>query len=103
MAKLLLNDEIDYGSQWHPTHIITKDNKVVPVYLGTPLSFVSTTGIYVADDDYDKIRHDKAYVFLHNPDAVDEDIENVDWDEIPDVSEEENRVTNRKHVHLSKD
>lgn len=97
MAKLLMNDEIDHTSRWHPTHVVSKENKILPVYIGAPGHMLGGFGIYVADEDYDKINHGKSYIFIHNPDAIDNDVEDVDWDEVPDA---EDKKTNREHMHL---
>jgi hypothetical protein len=103
MAKLLMNDEVDHTSRWHPTHILSKDNKLLQVYIGAAGHMLGGFGIYVADRDYEKIRHDKAYVFIHNPDCTDDDIENVDWEEVVDIGEDTDKKTNREHMHLWQD
>ena len=95
-----MNDELDYVAQWHPTHVITKDEKLVRVCIGTSMSLLGGFGLYVADEDWDKINHDKAYIFIHNPDAKDDDIDVVDWDELPDTTGNKDKKTNREHVHL---
>lgn len=101
MAKLLINDEIDYPSTWYPTHVIGLDNKLISVYIGSSQSLLGGYGIWIADEDYDKIRHDRAYIFIHNPDANNNDVENVNWDDIPIVKD--NKKTNREHIHLWKE
>lgn len=100
MAWLIMNDEVDFPATWYPTHIVSKDNTLINVFIGASQSLLGGFGIWIATDDYDFIRHDKAYIFVHNPDATDEDIEVVDWDEVPDVDENDKRTTNRKHIHL---
>lgn len=95
-----MNDDIDHTSRWHPTHILSKENKLINVYIGAAGHLLGGLGIYVSDDDYEKINHEKAYVFIHNPDAIDDDIEGVDWDEIVDVGEDGDKKTNREHMHL---
>lgn len=103
MAWLLMNDEIDFPSTWYPTHIISRDNTLINVFIGASQSLLGGFGIWIDNDDYDHIRHDKAYIFIHNPDATDDDIESIDWDKIPDVDESEHKTTNRKHIHLCKE
>lgn len=102
MAFLIMNDELDYTSTWHPTHIISKDNKLVPVFIGAPQTMLhGYVGIYVRDVDYELIMHDKTYVFIHDPDATNDDIENIEWDKIPDCKQQ--KKTNRQHFHLFKE
>jgi len=99
MAWLILNDEVDYQSTWYPTHIIDKHNKLLPVYIGASQTLIrGLIGIWIKDEHYDFIRHDKAYIFLHNPEAADEDIEEIDWNKVPDAKE--NKTVGREHIHL---
>lgn len=102
MAWLILNDDIDYDAAWYPTHIIGKDNQLIPVFIGAS-SIINdkTIGIYVRDEDYNNIRHDKSYLFLHEPDVTEDDIEEVDWDKISNV--EDRKITNREHIHIWKE
>jgi hypothetical protein len=94
-----MNDEIDYPAMWYPTHIVSKDKKLLPVYIGASNNMiVGYFGIYVKDKDYNKIRHDKTYIFIHNPEAEDEDIQDVDWEKVDDVTD--NKLTNREHIHI---
>lgn len=98
MARLIMNDDIDHSSRWHPTHIVSKDKKLIKVYIGAPGHMLGGgIGIYVANEDYDKINHKKAYIFIHNPECKDGDIEDVNWDDIEDADD---RLTNRQHMHL---
>lgn len=99
MAKLLMNDETHYNAQFHPTHVVGKDKELINVYVGTSTSLMGGFGLYVADDDWDKLNHEKAYIFIHNPDAVSGDIEAVDWDQVDDVEDTDKR-TEREHIHL---
>lgn len=102
MAWLIMNDEIDYASTWYPTHIVGKDKQLIPVFIGASNTMIhGLIGIYVRDRDYEQINHDKAYVFIHDPDVEADAIEDVDWEKIPDV--DENRSTGREHIHLWKD
>ena len=73
MAWLVMNDEVDYSSTWYPTHIVGSNNEVIPIFIGASNTMIrGLVGLYVRDDDYYKIRHDKAYIFIHNPEAKDE-------------------------------
>ena len=102
MAWLIMNDEIDYHATWYPTHIVDKDKKLLPVYIGAAQTMVvGYLGIYIKDEHYTRIRHDKAYIFIHNPDANDEDITEVEWDKVPDV--EDKKLTGRDHIHIWKE
>lgn len=103
MAFLIMNDIVDYEGMWYPTHIVSKDNSPIPVYLGAAKTLLNGfIGIYIKDEDYEKIRHDKAYIFIHNPEIDTEEIENIDWEKIPDCGDESSR-TNREHMHIWKD
>lgn len=95
-----MNDEVDYPATWHPTHIVGSENQLIRVFIGASQSLAGGFGIWIATEDYEKIRHDKAYIFIHNPDATDDDIENIDWSKVPDIEESEKKTTNRKHLHL---
>ena len=102
MAWLIMNDEIDYTCLWYPTHIVTKDNKIVPVFIGASKTLLNGfIGLYIRNKDYGQIRHDKAYIFVHNPDATDEEVVDVDWDKIKDVKDQ--KTTGRDHIHLWKE
>jgi len=73
MAWLILNDEVDYKSEFYPSHILGVNNEVIPVYMGaSTIVEKSAIGIYVSDEDYKKIDHSKEYILIHNPDAFDE-------------------------------
>ena len=99
MAKLLMNDDIDHHSQWHPTHVVGKDGQLINVYIGVPLHMLGGHGIYVADRDYDNINHTKAYMLIHNPDCIEDDIDSIDWDAVQDAEEHEKK-TDREHMHI---
>jgi hypothetical protein len=97
-----MNDEIDYPAVWYPTHIVDKDNKLIHVYLGAPQSLLGgLIGLYIKDSDYSRIRHDKAYIFIHDPDVDDDQVQDIDWDKIDDV--EDRQTTSRKHIHIWKE
>lgn len=102
MAYLILNDDIDYTSTWYPTHIIGKNNELLPIFIGAS-SVINdrVVGLYVKEENYKLIRHDKAYVFIHDPDVTKDDIEEIDWNKIEDVKD--NRSANRKHIHIWKE
>jgi len=102
MAWLIMNDELDYTSTWYPTHIISKENKLVPVFIGAAQTMLhGYIGIYVRDADYKLLRHDKTYIFIHDPDATNDDIEKIEWDKVPDCKSQ--KTTNRQHFHLFKE
>lgn len=98
--KLLMNDEVNYyASVWFPTHVITEDKDIVPVFIGSSMMISNpytqlAVGIYVKDEDYEKIKHDSPYLLIHNPEAVKEDILNLNWDKFPD------NVENHHHIYL---
>jgi hypothetical protein len=99
VSWLILNDKLDYKSMWYPTHIIGKDNQLISVFIGaSSILDEKAIGLYVSDEDYNHIRHDKAYIFIHDPDVKEEDIDKVDWNKIQDVEEE--KETNRDHIHI---
>lgn len=102
MAWLIMNDLIDYPCEWYPTHVMTSDKDIIPVFLGAASTIEDkrAVGIYVREGDYDKLNHKKAYVFIHNPDAEKEQIEELEWDMIPDQLEGEEQSANRAHIHL---
>ena len=69
MAWLIMNDIVDYKSEFYPTHIIGFNKEILPVYMGASSAIEDNTiGLYVSDESYNKIDHSKEYVFLHNPD-----------------------------------
>jgi hypothetical protein len=99
MAWLIMNDEVDYTCIWYPTHIISKDKKLLPVFIGASQSLINgLVGIYIKNEDYNKIRHDKVYILIHNPEAQDDEIENIEWEKVPDVKNQ--KTTGREHIHL---
>ena len=103
MAWLIMNDEVDYESAWYPTHIISKYGKLLPLFIGATQTLVKgmhLVGLWVKDEHYTLINHKKAYVLVHDPDAVDDDV-SVDWDKISDA--EDAGSVSRAHVHLWKE
>jgi hypothetical protein len=104
MAWLVMNDEVDYPCIWYPTHIISKEGKPLPVFIGAPQTVLKGfIGLWIRDEHYNLIRHDKAYIFLHDPDVVAEDIQSINWDEISDVKKEDQKSVGREHIHLWKE
>jgi len=102
MSWLILNDEVDYVSTWYPTYIVDKDKKLVPVFIGASQTVIrGLIGLYIKDSDYDRIRHDKAYILIHNPEATDDDVDEIDWDKIPNCTDQ--KTTGREHIHVWKD
>ena len=69
MAWLIMNDKVDYESEFYPTHIIGFNNEVLPVYMGASSAIEEKAiGIYVSDEDYKRIDHTKEYILIHDPD-----------------------------------
>ncbi len=101
MAKLLINDGTENESMYYPTHIVSKDKKPLPVFIGASQTMIrGLVGIYVSDKDYELIRHDKAYIFIHDPDVWEGDIQHVNWDDI--VSCINGKTVNRECMHIWK-
>lgn len=102
MAFLIMNDEIDYISTWYPTHIVDRDKKLVPVFIGASQTVIrGLIGLYIKNEDYARIRHDKAYIFIHNPEATETDVEDIDWNKIAYCKDQ--KTTGRDHIHVWKD
>lgn len=99
MCWLIMNDEIDYPCEFYPTHIITEDKDLIPVFLGASSVIAEkAVGIYVRENDYLKLNHKKAYIFVHDPDADKEEFKDLDWNQIPDVNDP--LTTGREHIHV---
>lgn len=99
MAWLILNDKIDYPCEWYPTHILTEDKNLIPVFLGAASALEEkAVGIYVRENDYLKLNHKKAYIFIHNPDADKKEFKDIDWNEIQD--QKDSLSANRAHIHI---
>jgi hypothetical protein len=99
MAWLIMNDQIDYSATWYPTHIVSKDKKLIKLFIGASQTVLpGYIGLWIRDEDYDKIRHDKAYILIHDPEATDDYIVNIEWDKIKDNESE----SERKHYHIWK-
>ena len=100
MAWLIMNDAVDYPCEWYPCYVIGAKEELIPLFLGasTAINMPKAVGLYVRENDYKKLNHKKAYIFVHNPDAVEEDINDIDWDQIPDVTEK--LSAQREHIHL---
>lgn len=102
MAWLIMNDEVDYPVMWYPTHIVSKEKKLLPVFIGASQTLIKgLVGLWIKDEHYELIDHTKAYIFIHDPEAKDESIESIDWDEIPDVNRPQ--TTGRDHIHIWKE
>lgn len=101
MAELLMNDDIEFDSPYFPCYVVSKANKLIPVFIGAPQTMKrGLIGIYVRNFEYPLVNHKKAYIFLHDPDAVNNDITDINWDEIAD--EVEDKKTGRNHIHIWK-
>lgn len=100
MAWLIMNDEIDYPCEFYPTHVLGENKELIPIFLGasTAIGYKNAVGLYVRENDYLKLNHKKAYIFIHNPDAQPEDVVSINWDEIPD--QEDALSADRSHMHL---
>ncbi len=104
MPWLIMNDEVDYPSIWYPTHVVSKDKKLLPISIGAPQTVLGGyIGLWIKDGDYSKIRHDKAYIFIHDPEATDDDIESIKWDDVPNVKPEDQKSVGREHIHIWKE
>jgi len=69
MAWLIMNDEVNYKTEFFPTHILGFNNEIIPVYIGASSVIEDKAiGIYVSDEDYKKMDHSKEYVLIHDPD-----------------------------------
>ena len=96
-----MNDDTEGTSIYCVTHVVSKHLKVLPVFLGASQTMIKgLIGVYVSDRDYRFIRHDKAYIFIHDPDAVDGDIAHINWDDIKD--DITGRLVGREHMHIWK-
>ncbi len=102
MAWLIMNDEVDYPVMWYPTHIVSKDRKVIPLFIGASQTIKKgLVGLYVRDEHYPLIRHDKAYILIHDPDVTDEDVLNIEWEKIED--NDDKLSASRAHYHIWKE
>lgn len=102
MTWLIMNDEVDYPVMYYPTHIVSKDNKVLPLFIGASQTIIrGYIGLYVKDEHYSLIRHDKAYIIVHDPEVTDDTIVSIEWDKVPDSVEA--LATEREHLHFWKD
>ena len=75
--KLILKDTM---ADWRnpnmdPAFIISKDNKLVPVYVEKLED--SNIAIYMNEEDYFKVDHTKSYIFVHNPAAMDAHVPHI--------------------------
>lgn len=100
LSQLMLDD-----GKWDgilaPTHIVTKDNELIPVYIGKDIhgEFPDAIAIYVKTIDWYLIDHESCYIFIHDPFVADEGI-----DDKLKVMIDEYRSTSEKdtHVHITK-
>lgn len=96
-----MNDVVDYPCVFYPTHIVSKDKKVLPLFIGASQAVTGGyVGLYIRDEDYEKIRHDKAYILIHDPEVSDEDVIEIEWDKVEDNPDD--LKTNRAHIHIWK-
>ena len=50
MPWLIMNDEVDYPVMYYPTHIVSKDNKVLPLFIGASQTIIrGFIGLYIKD------------------------------------------------------
>lgn len=102
MAWLIMNDIVDYESEFYPTHIVGFNNEVLPVYIGASSAIEEKTiGIYVSDESYIRIDHSMEYVFIHNPDIQSNFLtEEYNLEELNVSTVEDSLSMNRRHYHI---
>jgi len=112
MAWLIMNDLVNYESTFYPTHILGYNNEIMPVYIGNSSDSIieeKAIGIYVTDEDYNKIDHSKEYVLIHDPDSQSKVSFNhiVEGSELYKVIEDipignvkDKETMNRVHYHI---
>lgn len=109
--SLIMVDEIDWETLLGPQFIIGFDREPIPVYIGHYLNennYVDTEnrviGIWVKTTDYHKINHDSFYIFIHDYDISEKEINEImDWieehnDESLTVDESDQMA--RSHYHI---
>lgn len=102
MAWLIMNDEVDYPVMFYPTHIVSKDKKVLPLYIGASQTIIKgLIGLYVKDGHYPLIDHTKAYILIHDPEVTDDDVIDIDWSKIDD--NQDSLSSSRAHFHIWKE
>lgn len=79
--SLIMYDEVDWGDFIvGPQYILDEDFLPVRVYIGIPHKIDNTNlvGIYVKTEDYERLNHDAAYIFIHSSDEPsDEDMQDI--------------------------
>jgi len=102
MAWLIMDDKVDYTSEFYPTHIVGFNNEVLPVYMGaSSVVEEKVIGIYVSDESYKRIDHTMEYVFIHNPDIPSKFLTEEYNLEGLNVSTVEDKLSmNRRHYHI---
>ena len=102
MAWLIMNDLVDYESEFYPTHIVGFNREVLPVYIGaSSVIEEKAIGLYVSDEDYRKIDHTMEYVFIHNPDIQSKFLtEEYNLKELNVSTVKDSQSTNRLHYHI---
>jgi hypothetical protein len=93
----LFNDQIDWNTEWYPTHLVSAFNSAIPVFIGVPKTFImGYIGVYIKDSDLKNIDLKKPYILIHDPEPNMDDIK-IDWEEIP------NKQSEGEHLHIYKE
>lgn len=93
----LFNDQVDWNTEWYPTHLVGSCNNAIPVSIGVAKTFVmGYVGIYIRSDYLRDLNLNKPYILIHDPMPKMSDIK-IDWREIPDKQSE------GEHLHIYKE
>lgn len=104
---LILNDEAAYETYLYPTHTIGKKGELIKVFIGDthPEGLYKGIGIYILDEDYEKMDHSKGYMLIHDPEITQDKIPVILEDsrnQFPDFFELEIKedIIDRDHMHI---
>lgn len=99
ISQLMLDD-----GKWDgflaPTHIVAKDNELIPVYIGRDINneFPDAIAIYVKTIDWYSIDHESCYIFIHDPCIADNGID----EELTVMINEHRKGDKDTHSHITK-
>lgn len=110
--SLIMIDEMDWETLLGPQYIVGINRELIPVYMGHSFNsnngLIDTenrvAGLWVKTTDYYKIDHTKFYVFIHDydmdEDELNEIMDNIEANVDDSLTVDESNQLSRSHYHI---
>lgn len=110
--SLIMVDEMDWETLLGPQYIVGINRELIPIYIGHYLNTNTMSietdrnaiGLWVKTTDYYKIDHTKFYVFIHDydmdEDELNEIMDNIEANVDDSLTVDESDQLHRSHYHI---